>query len=142
MTDGPEPGDFGSLEGTRHQRHYTLEQAMAVRGWVAQRVGWVRDAQERLAALGPAALEAIDALDVHNGGAYPGRPVAAALVEISRAVGELDAVEIVLRDVERGLVDFPAMRDGVEVYLCWLVDDEKSIGFWDAAAAGVPGRGA
>src|ERR1700760_1556297 len=140
MTDGPEPGDFGSLEGTRHQRHYTLEQAMAVRGWVAQRGGWGREAQGRLGALGPAGLEAIDALDVDSGGAYPGRPVAAALVEISRAVGELDAVEIVLRDVERGLVDFPAMRDGVEVYLCWLVDDEESIGFWHAPEAGFAGR--
>jgi hypothetical protein len=135
-----EPDDFAPPEGTRHSRHYTLEQAMAVRGWVAQRVGWVREAQAQLTALGPAALEAIDALDVDGGGAYPGRPVARELVEISRAVGELDAVEIVLRDVERGLVDFPAMRDGVEVYLCWLVDDEESIGFWHAPETGFAGR--
>jgi hypothetical protein len=137
MTD---PGEFAPLEGTRHSRHYTLDQAMAVRGWVAQRVGWVRAAQAQLTDLGPTAIAAIDALDADSGGAYPGRPVAAALVEISRAVGELDAVEIVLRDVERGLIDFPAMRDGVEVYLCWLVDDEESIGFWHAPEAGFAGR--
>jgi len=135
-----EPADFEPLEGTRHQRHYTRDQAMAVRGWVAQRVGWVRDAQARLGALGPTAAEAIEALDADSGGAYPGREVASALVEISRAVGELDAVEIVLRDVNRGLIDFPAMRDGVEVYLCWLVDSEESIGFWHEPEAGFAGR--
>jgi hypothetical protein len=128
------------LDGPRHHRHYTLEQAMAVRGWVAERVGWVRAAQARLMALGPGAMEAIDALDRDSGGAYPGREVARELVEISRAVHQLEAVDIVLRDVERGLIDFPAMRDGVEVYLCWLVDDEESIGFWHEPEAGFAGR--
>ena len=36
----------------RHERHYTLEQANGVRRWVAERVGWIRGAQEELAALG------------------------------------------------------------------------------------------
>jgi hypothetical protein len=105
----PEDPAFSASDGLRHHRHYTLEQAMAVRGWVAERVRWVRAAQARL-------------------------------MEISRFVGELEAVEIVLRDVDRGLIDFPAMRDGVEVYLCWLVDDEESIGFWHAPEAGFAGR--
>jgi hypothetical protein len=138
MTD--EPPTFYTPGGLRHHRHYTLEQAMAVRGWVAERVDWVRDAQARLVAMGPAATAAIEALDDKAGGAYPGRDIARALVEISRALGELDAVEIVLRDSERGLIDFPAMRDGVEVYLCWLVDDEESIGFWHQPDAGFAGR--
>jgi hypothetical protein len=137
MTDEPA---FDAPHGPRHDRHYTLDQAMAVRGWVAERVGWVRDAQARLMAMGLAATDAIDALDIDSGGAYPGREVARGLVEISRAVGELDAVDIVLRDVDRGLIDFPAMRDGVEVYLCWLVDDEESIGFWHEPEAGFAGR--
>jgi hypothetical protein len=137
MTD--EPG-FAAFDGLRHHRHYTLEEAMAVRGWVAERVGWVRDAQATLARLGPEAIQAIDALEADSGGAYPGRAVAGPLVEISRAIGELDAVEIVLRDVDRGLIDFPAMRDGAEVYLCWLVDDEESIGFWHEPEAGFAGR--
>jgi hypothetical protein len=123
-----------------HHRHYTLEQAMAVRGWVAERVRLVREAQARLMAMGPAATDAIDALEQESGGAYPGREVARGLLEISRAVSELEAVEIVVRDVGRGLIDFPAMRDGVEVYLCWLVDDEESIGFWHEPEAGFAGR--
>jgi hypothetical protein len=123
-----------------HQRHYTLEQANAARAWVAERVGWVRDAHARLVDLGPRTREAVASLDVNSGGSYPGRDVAHPLVELSRAVGELEAVDIVLRDLQRGLVDFPSMRDGQEVYLCWLVDDEDAIGFWHEPEAGFAGR--
>jgi hypothetical protein len=144
----------------RHQRHYTLEQANAVRGWVAERVGWVRDAHARLVGLGTQARHALAGLDVNAGGSYPGRDVARPLVELSRAVGELEAVDIVLRDFERGLIDFPALRSRVtrderlqarlnaerepgtdeEIYLCWLVDEEDAIAFWHEPEAGFAGR--
>jgi hypothetical protein len=123
-----------------HERHYTVEQAAAAMAWVAERVAWVRDAHARLLAMGSRAREAVMALDARNGGSYPGRDVAAALVELSRAVGELEAVDVVLRDFERGLVDFPALRDGQEVYLCWLVDEEDEIGFWHEPETGFAGR--
>ncbi len=123
-----------------HERHYTLEQASAVMGWVADRIGWIREAHQQLVALGPEAGEAVAALDETSGGSYPGRSVARPLVELSRAAGELEAVDIVVRDFERGLVDFPALRDGEEVYLCWLVDEEQEIGFWHAPEAGFAGR--
>jgi hypothetical protein len=123
----------------RHERHYTLEQANAVRGWVAERVRWIRDAHARLVALGPRAAAAIDALDPQSGGSYPGREVARSLVESSRALGELEAVDVVLRDVERGLIDFPAIRGGEEIYLCWLLDEDE-ISFWHEPEAGFSGR--
>jgi hypothetical protein len=123
-----------------HQRHYTLDQAMAVRGWVAERVRWVRDARARLVEMGPRATDAMAALDLDVGGAYPGREVARSLVELSRAAGELEAVDIVLRDIDRGLIDFPAIREGEEVYLCWLIEEEDAIGFWHEPEAGFAGR--
>jgi hypothetical protein len=138
MTD--EAPESFPAEGTRHRRHYTLDQAMAVRGWVAERVRRVRDAEARLVALGPRISAPIEALDPDLGGTYPGREIAGPLVQISHAAGELDAVDIVLRDVTRGLIDFPSIRDGEEVYLCWLVDVEESIGFWHEPEAGFAGR--
>jgi Uncharacterized conserved protein (DUF2203) len=123
----------------RHQRHYSLSEATAARGWVAERVGWIRAARARLVALGPRVGDALAALDPDAGGSYPGVAVARSLVELSRAAGELEAVDIVLRDVDRGLVDFPALRDGEEVYLCWLVD-ETEIGYWHEPDAGFTGR--
>ena len=123
----------------RHQRHYTLEQATAVREWVARRIDSIRRSQGSLVELGARARTAISSLDPQTGGSYPGREVAAALVALSRALNELDAVDVVVRDVERGLVDFPALRDGEEVYLCWLVDEDE-ISFWHAPDAGFAGR--
>jgi len=123
----------------RHERHYTVEQANAVRPWVAARVRWIREAQARLLALGERSAQAISALDDRVGGAYPGRDVARSLVELSRALAELDAVDVVLRDVDRGLVDFPAIRDGEEIYLCWLLEEDE-IGFWHDPDAGFAGR--
>jgi hypothetical protein len=123
----------------RHERHYTIEQANAVRGWVADRVHWIRAARGRLIALGDDVGDAVALLDPDTGGSYPGRNVALPLVELSRAASELDSVEVILRDVDRGLIDFPAIRDGEEIYLCWLLDEDE-IGFWHAPDAGFAGR--
>ena len=122
-----------------HQRHYTLEEASAARAWVTERIDLIRRSQASLVELGAHARAAISSLDPQTGGSYPGREVATALVALSRALNELDAVDVVVRDVERGLVDFPALRDGEEVYLCWLVDEDE-IGFWHAPDAGFAGR--
>jgi hypothetical protein len=121
----------------RHARHYTLEEARAMRPWVAARVESARASLELLAS--PEGRRALAELDAKTGGAWPGRPVARATLELQRAVAELQAADIVVRDVMRGLVDFPALRDGEEIYLCWLVD-EPEIEFWHELDAGFAGR--
>ena len=89
------------------------------------------DDEEARAALGEAAPS--------NGGGAPGRVVSEAFLELQRALGELQAMEIVLRDLERGLVDFPALRDGQEIYLCWE-EGEEEIGYWHDTDSGYAGR--
>ncbi|MGA2925646.1 MAG: DUF2203 domain-containing protein [Solirubrobacteraceae bacterium] len=123
----------------RHTRHYTLAEANAARPWVVERVRRIRAARAALAGLGSRAADGLATLNPQAGGAYPGRELALPLVALSRAADELQAVEIVLRDAQRGLVDFPAIRDGAEVYLCWLLD-EAEIRFWHAPEAGFSGR--
>jgi hypothetical protein len=121
----------------RHRRHYTLEEARERRAWVAGRVESARSALAVLAA--PEARAALAALDPAAGGGWPGRPAATATLELQRAIAELQAADIVVRDVGRGLVDFPALRDGEEVYLCWLVS-EPEIEHWHELDAGFAGR--
>jgi hypothetical protein len=122
---------------TQHARHYTVEQANAALEWVAERLERLRSAREQLsdedarAALGEAAPA--------NGGGAPGRVVSEAFLELQRALGELQAMDVVLRDLERGLVDFPALRDGREVYLCWETGEDE-IGFWHDTDSGYGGR--
>jgi hypothetical protein len=45
----------------------------------------------------------------------------------------------VLRDIDRGLVDFPSVIDGSEVYLCWELD-EDDVAYWHDMDAGYGGR--
>ena len=121
----------------RHSRHYTLDEARDMRDWVALRVDTARSA---LGVLGSAdARAALAALDANRGGGWPGRRVAQATLELQRATAHLQSADIVVRDVVRGLVDFPAVRDGEEVYLCWLVD-ELEIEHWHELDAGFAGR--
>jgi hypothetical protein len=44
-----------------------------------------------------------------------------------------------VKDLEKGLVDFPTLFHGQEVYLCWKLD-ETSIGFWHGIQEGFAGR--
>src|SRR3954453_2530940 len=121
----------------RHTRHYTLEEARAKRDWVADRVDAARSALGVLAS--PGAPGAPAALEPDRGGAWPGRAVARATLELQRAIAELQAADVVVRDVVRGLVDFPALRDGAEIYLCWL-GAEPEIEPWHDLDAGFAGR--
>jgi hypothetical protein len=60
--------------------------------------------------------------------------------ELSDAVEELTGDGIVLRDLARGLIDFPALSPtGREYLLCWL-DGEESITWWHWPETGFAGR--
>jgi hypothetical protein len=121
----------------RHVRHYTLDEARAKRDWVGERVDSARSALGVLASAEVRA--ALAAVEPDRGGAWPGRPAARATLELQRAIADLQAADVVVRDVVRGLVDFPALRDGEEIYLCWLVD-EPEIEHWHELDAGFAGR--
>jgi len=120
-----------------HHRHYTVEDANACLPAVGTMVRRVRDARRRLAAAG---LDArFTTLSELTGGAWPGREHARAALEVALGFDCLERLDIVVRDLERGLIDFPSLLDGEEVYLCWLLD-EPSIGHWHAVETGFGGR--
>jgi hypothetical protein len=54
-------------------------------------------------------------------------------------VAWLDERDIVLRDIGSGLVDFPALVSGRQVWLCWR-SGEAGIGFWHNVDEGFAGR--
>ena len=121
----------------KHERHYTLEQANAALPWVGERIERLREAQEQLTE--KEARDALSEAAPGNGGGEPGQVVSEGFLALRSGLAELEAMEIVLRDLERGLVDFPALREGREVYLCW-VEGEDEIAFWHELEAGYAGR--
>ena len=46
---------------------------------------------------------------------------------------------ILVRDFRQGLVDFPAVRQGEEIYLCWMLEEEN-LAYWHPRDTGVAGR--
>ena len=121
----------------RHERHYTLEQASAALPWVSERLATMRSARERLT--DAETREALSQAAPANGGGQPGKRVGEAFLVLRDGAAAFDQLDIVLRDLDRGLIDFPAIRDGREVYLCWI-DGEPAIGFWHELDAGYAGR--
>ena len=120
-----------------HERHYSLEQANAAIGWVRERIERMRAAREQLG--DEEARAALSEAAPTNGGGQPGLVVSEAFLDLRNALIELNEMDIVLRDLERGLFDFPTLRDGREVYLC-LEDGEDEIGYWHDIEAGYGGR--
>ena len=118
-------------------RHFSVEEANAALGWVAERIELLRSARERLT--DEEVREALGEAAPTNGGGEPGRHVSEAFLDMRGALTDLQEQQIVLRDLDRGLVDFPALRDGREVYLCWI-EGENEIAFWHDLDAGYGGR--
>jgi hypothetical protein len=104
-----------------HVRHWTVAEADAALPWVRELLGRIR----KLAA---------QAKRSSNG------RVASSEVELQAAIDELTRDGIVLRDHERGLIDFPAVTpSGRDYLLCWL-DGEESITWWHGLDTGFAGR--
>ena len=56
-----------------------------------------------------------------------------------RCVKELQALGVLVKDLDRGLVDFPALRGDEEVLLCWEVGEDE-IAYWHGVEEGYAGR--
>lgn len=60
-------------------------------------------------------------------------------VDLDRCVAELAALGVECKAYAEGLVDFPSLRDGEEVFLCWRVG-EPEVAHWHPVDTGVAGR--
>jgi hypothetical protein len=120
-----------------HRHHYSVEQANAALPAVGRTVRRVRDARRRLLAGGYDADFTLHC--EQTGGGWPGREHSEAALEVALGFRLLEALDVVVRDLERGLIDFPSLRDGREVYLCWLLD-EPEVGHWHTLETGFAGR--
>jgi hypothetical protein len=126
-------------------RHFTPEEANTaleeVRPLVERMVGHRRAHAE--------ALERQEKLEGRirgNGGGIPPAELADTAAEVDRearslaqVVDELARRGVEVKDIDEGLVDFPALRRGETVLLCWKLG-ESEIGFWHTLDGGFAGR--
>ncbi len=62
-----------------------------------------------------------------------------ALKEANDTVAEIDEIGVQVKDLEKGLLDFPCVIEGQTVFLCWQLG-EKEIGHWHTPDEGFAGR--
>jgi hypothetical protein len=120
-----------------HRRHFTVAEANALLDVLRPLLIELRDAGEKLTDAEAHALLAEAAAG--NGGGGAGRQVGEAFLEVRRLLLAVQESGIVVRDIGRGLIDFPSIRDGEEVYLCWELTEDR-VSWWHELDAGYPGR--
>jgi hypothetical protein len=120
-----------------HERHFTIDEANALLDGLRP---LLLQLQEATAELTDAEVHALLAeAAATNGGGDPGRQVGEAFLEVRRLLEAVQSSGIVIRDIDRGLIDFPAVRDGQEIYLCWELGEDR-VAWWHELDAGYQGR--
>ena len=121
----------------RFSKHYTRDEAEALlpqlRAWLAE-LNRLREEEQRYEKrLGGLNVEGQD-----TGGETVNHWIRA-LAGMQQILSEFQRREIFIKDLSRGLVDFPALIGGKEVLLCWESDEDK-VEFWHDLETGYGGR--
>jgi hypothetical protein len=119
---------------------FTVEEANALLPTVRGILDRIQRVYKRLSTYQPAAKKAAEAAETGGGGVPNGLRYAALLTELTTRIAELEALGVQLKDFDRGLVDFPSMRDGRVVLLCWQMGEGDELEWWHDVEAGFAGR--
>lgn len=75
----------------------------------------------------------------HGGGSPYGPRYMKAIERILGGIEKIQEMGVLVKDLDRGLCDFPYMLDGRVVYLCWKLGEER-IEWWHEVNTGYTGR--
>jgi len=126
-------------------RHFTPEEANDA-------LAEVRPLVERMVEQRRAHMEALERQEElesrirGNGGGIPPAELAEAAAEVdrharelARSVDDIVALGVEVKDLDEGLVDFPALRGDETVLLCWQLGEDE-VGYWHSQEDGYAGR--
>lgn len=119
---------------------FTIEEANALLPSVRQILRKIQRSRRRLSAFRQQSKLAAEGADQGGGGMEGGGLYAAILTNFTDEIAELDAIGVQLKDFDRGLVDFPSLREGRVVLLCWQLGEGDELEWWHDMDAGFGGR--
>ena len=126
-----------SMSEYRHSKHFTVEEANALLPRISTLLIRLQDSLRLLEGQRESAIGALQ-LARGNGKSHP-LPEIDGLSQLRDIVGEIESYGCVVKGFDEPLVDFPTIRDGDEVYLCWKLG-EPEIEAWHEIDAGFAGR--
>jgi hypothetical protein len=118
------------------ERTYTVDEANAMLPELRERLARIREARQVLLRT----AEKIRGNVAADGGGVAGEPgYFEAKQLLADEIERFAEQNILLRDPETGLLDFPGEFDGRSVYLCWRADEER-VAHWHDLTSGFAGR--
>ena len=131
--------DTESTENTS-MKIFTVQEANALLPNVRIILGKIQRAHRKLTRYRDEAKKAAEAAEQGGGGITGGAVYASMLTQLTLQLAELESLGVQLKDFERGLVDFPSLRDGRVVLLCWQLGEGDELEWWHDVDAGFAGR--
>ena len=119
---------------------FTIQEANALLPSVRLILEKLQRAHRKLGKFRDEAKKAAEVAEQGGGGIPDGIAYSAVLIELTSKLAELDTLGVQLKDFDRGLVDFPSMRDGRVVLLCWQMGEGDELEWWHDVDAGFAGR--
>jgi hypothetical protein len=120
------------------EKHFTVAEANAMLPELRELLLAIRQSREHLTVEWQNAAPVLRAAPMNGGGAEASRYVSE-LLRLNGLLRRVLARGVLLKDIDRGLVDFPHLRGEEEVLLCWELSEE-SVAFWHDLESGFRGR--
>ena len=119
-------------------RLFTLDEANRLLDDLRPIVADLIQARAHLVEMQPALAPVLEKL-LGNGGSRLTAELLETFERLHSDVRAIEAMGVVIKDLETGLLDFPSERDGDVVFLCWRYD-ELSVAHWHPIDTGFAGR--
>jgi hypothetical protein len=119
-------------------RYFTLQEANETLDIIRPLIDEVQKIREAILRNQPEAWPAIEK-SAGNGGNRALSNMVQDFEKLDALVHQIQDMDVLIKDINLGLLDFPALRDGREVYLCWQYG-EGEIAFWHEVEEGFAGR--
>jgi hypothetical protein len=127
-----------SLYTSPMARYFTLQEANETLNLIRPLMDEVQQIRQKILQNQPEAWPAIEK-SVGNGGNRALSNMVQDFEKLETLVHQIQDMDVLIKDINLGLLDFPALKDEREVYLCWQYG-EGDIAFWHEVEAGFAGR--
>jgi hypothetical protein len=118
--------------------YFTLQEANEALNIIRPLMDEVQRIRQKILEKQPEAWPAIEK-SAGNGGNRALSNMVQDFEKFDALVHRIQDTDVLIKDINTGLLDFPALRDGREVYLCWQYGEDE-IAFWHEVEAGYAGR--
>ena len=127
-------------------KYFNREEAEAMLPLIKHCLNEARESKEKVEDLDRELSRAKTEIMVLGGSFPPYRKLATnrsereeKMTQLQEAIERIQETGCVVKDLDEGLVDFPAIHKGEEVYLCWKLGEER-IEYWHGIEEGFAGR--